>query len=155
MSQYKAGTWIGTVTDYGIPESTSAYPQVYVTFDVASDPTVSMTWFGSLKEGKAREITLKALLTLGFQGKDVDVLLDGPDSGAIPIGAQAKLVCEEQEWEGTPSVRIKWINSLSGGQGVKRADATTAKAALLKLNIKGDLARVKAENPNLVNDNPF
>lgn len=149
MSEYKAGTWMGKVTDYGIGETKSGDPNVFIVFDVEmGDAGVkSMTWRGSLKEGKAREITFKALLAVGFKGSDPATLLDGPDSGAIDLGRVARLVCEMDEYEGKPFCKISWVNNPEGGAGVKRADAATAKAKMLKMNLAGDMARVRAANP--------
>jgi hypothetical protein len=148
------GRYNGTVKDYGISETKAGDPQVFVAFDI--DGHGSLTWFGSLKEGKAQEITLKGLLAAGFTGKDVSELLDGPDGGAIPLGTEVSLVIENEEYpagSGTMNPRIRWVNKPGGG-GVQRADAATAKAKLAKLGLAGKLAQVKAQNPDLMRD-PF
>lgn len=157
MSNYKPGTWRGTVKDYGIGETQAGDPQVFVQFSVEfPDGAADMTWYGSLKEGKAREITLNALLNLGFKGKDVTDLLDGPDGAAIPLGIDALLVVEPNEYNGKTTMRINWVNRPGGGGAVKRADANTAKAKLLKLGLAGELARLKATTPpRQVDDVPF
>ena len=156
MAGYEVGRFPGKVTDYGIGETQAGDPQVFVTFDVEFSLGVqSMTWFGSLKEGKAREITLKALLALGMKG-GVEALLDGPDGAAIRVGIDASLVTSEHEYQGSTSVRIDWVNAPGGG-GVKRAEPTAAKAKLLKLNLNGDLAKLRQTEPTRVDngDVPF
>jgi hypothetical protein len=162
MSQYKAGTYVGHATDYGISETKGGSPQVFVTFemDMAGTPT-TMTWQGSLNGGAVPH-TLKALVVLGFLGKDVTDLLDGPDSGMLPLNKDVKLVVENQPYtkdgETTPTdfYKIAWVNSMQGGGGgVQRADASTAKAKLLKLGLAGTLAKVRLENPQPVDDTPF
>lgn len=155
---YKAGTWIGKVVDYGVTETKDGAPAVFVSFDVdmKDDGVNNMTWRGSLKEGKGREITLKALLALGFRGRDVSELIDGPDSNMIDVGREAKLVCENEEYEGKTYCKIKWVNSMTGGpSGVQRADPAQAKAKLLKLGLAGDLAKLRTTMPVDNSDVPF
>jgi hypothetical protein len=148
------GRYSAVVKDYGISETKAGDAQVFIAFDVAhGEGTTALTWFGSLKEGKAQEITLKGLLAAGFTGKDVTDLIDGPDGGAIPLGTEVSLVIENEEYEGANRARIRWVNKPGGG-GVQRADATTAKAKLAKLGLAGKLAQVKAQNPDLVRE-PF
>lgn len=146
----QAGRHSAVVKDYGISETQGGDPQVFIKFDVAGE---DITWFGSLKEGKAQEISLKALLAAGFTGKDISELLDGPDGGAIPLGIEVSLVIEDHEYNGKKSLRVQWVNKPGGG-GVQRADAATAKAKLAKLGLAGKLAQVKATNPDLMRD-PF
>lgn len=148
----KAGRWPGRVKDYGISETQAGDPQVFIQFAVdGPEGEETMTWFGSLKEGKAQEITLKAVLAAGFQGKDVTELVDGTDGGAIPLETEVSLVVEDDTYEGKTRQRIKWVNKPGSG-GVQRADATSAKAKLAKLGLAGKMAQVKAQNPDLVRD---
>jgi hypothetical protein len=150
----KDGRYSAVVKDYGISETQAGDPQVFIAFDVAhGEGTETLTWFGSLKEGKAQEITLKGLLAAGFTGKDVSELADGPDGGALPLGIEVSLVIENEEYEGKTRTRIRWVNKPGSG-GVQRADATTAKAKLAKLGLAGKIAQVKAQNPDLVRE-PF
>jgi hypothetical protein len=153
---YKSGDFIGVVKDYGIGETKAGDPQVVITFtvDFGDAGQHDMNWYGTLKEGKGRDITLKALLAVGFHG-EVAGLLD-PDGGAIAKGTQARLViAEEARQDGNGTVhRIKWVNSMSGGGGgIKRADPSAARAKLAKLNIEGDLAKLRAQTGQ--EDTPF
>lgn len=150
----KDGRYSAAVKDYGISETKAGAAQVFIAFDVTHDDgTSSLTWFGSLNEGKAQEITLKGLLSAGFTGKDVTDLIDGPDGGAIPLGTEVSVVIESEEYDGKTTPRIRWVNKPGGG-GVQRADASTAKAKLAKLGLAGKLAQVRAQNPDLVRE-PF
>lgn len=141
----QAGRFNGKVTDYGVSASSNDNPQVFVVFDVAfPDGEQSMTWYGSLNAGKAREITIKALLVLGFHSNSFDDLVDGKDSGAIVLGKEASLVIENEEYEGKSRWKIQWVNSLNSGP--KRIESGSAKAKLAALNLDGDLAKIKAQS---------
>lgn len=154
MSNAQKGTFKGLVTDYGIGETQGGDPQVFVAFDVDfPGGKQAMTWFGSLKGG-ALPITLKALLALGHTGKVAD-LLDGPnqDNPPIRLGIDANLVIDENEYNGKTTLRINWVN-MPGGSGVKRADAGAAKAALAKLGVNGELAKLRMTEPKR-EESPF
>jgi hypothetical protein len=158
---YQSGTFKGYVQDYGIGETKAGDPQVFIVFGVNfPDGEKNMTWYGSLKEGKGREITIKALLAVGFEGNDVTRLIDGTNQAApLPIapGAEASLVIEEEErQDGNGKIhKIKWVNRLGGGGNVKRADPVAAKAKLAALNISGDIAKARALQPSISNDPGF
>jgi hypothetical protein len=147
---YTNGTFKGRVTDYGIGETKGGEPKVVVSFEVEFPTgTANMKWDGHLNAGKAREITMKALVnTLGFRGRDIAELIDGPDSNAISTGREANLVIENEPYEGKDFYKIKWVNSLGGGMAIHRADAGSAKAKLAKLNMAGDLAKAIATAPD-------
>lgn len=154
MSIYQNGTFNGRVTDYGIGETKNGDPHVYVTFDVEFPGGVqAMTWKGWLHTEKSQPTTFKALQALGFNGKVSD-LLDGPDGKAIAVGVPAKLVVENEPFKGDDGAmrdyyKIQWVNSANGGGGstVQRADANTAKAALLKLGVDAAWMKHKQLNP--------
>ncbi len=143
----QTGTFPARVTDYGIGETQEGEPQVFLTFAVAF-PTgdETMTKYGSLKEGKGRDFTLKMLLAVGYAGSDLSDLLDGPDGGAGPvkIGAEAQVVCQEHTWKERTTIQIAFVNRPGAG-GAKRADPASARTKLAALNIRGDMARVRAE----------
>lgn len=140
-----AGRFNGKVTDYGVSASSNDNCQVFVVFDIAfPEGEHSMTWYGSLNAGKAREITIKSLLVLGFHSNSFDDLVDGKTSGAIEIGKEASLVIENEEYEGKNRWKIKWVNALNNGP--KRIESGSAKAKLAALGLDGDLARIKAQS---------
>lgn len=155
---YKAGTFPGTVTDYGITPTKEGLPSAFVKFDVhfSAEETRPMTWFGSFKGG-AFEHTLKALTILGCANPDD--LPKGIEGGSISIGTKVNLVIAEEPTEnGGTRHRVQWINKLGGGMEIKRMDSGTAAVQLKKLNLAGELARFKAANPNLApsqDDVPF
>ena len=155
MSGYKEGTFKGKVTDYGISETKKGDPQVEVKFDVQfEEGDKPMTWRGSFNGG-AKEITLKALLVLGLNGEPGD-LIDGPAGNALPLGREVNLVIANEPYEGKDFYKIQWVNKIGGGMEINRADAGAARAKLAKLNLGGELAKIRALNPDLVAaDVPF
>jgi len=111
--------------------SSQGNAQVGVEFQIldggrAGDETAigrSITWYGSFSE-KAREHTFKALRVCGWQGDDVDDLTT-IDSNEVQI-----VVAEDQDLEGNPTIRVRWINPIGGG-GIamkNRMDETSARA---------------------------
>lgn len=154
MANYQEGRWPGKLLDYGIGETKAGEPQVELLFDVAfSTGAAKMAWRGSLKSDKAQEITFKALQALGFNGR-INDLIDGPEGGALTLGAETSLVVENERWKDDKGqmrdgYKIRWVNAPGGGNGgqVKRADAATAKAKLLQLGVDGAWAKFKQLNP--------
>lgn len=74
----KAGQYQAKITDYGLVGNKAGDgASVFVTFTVENEGNI--TWYGSLKEGKAFEITYTNLLEMGFNGVDPTELSAGPD----------------------------------------------------------------------------
>lgn len=155
---YISGIWKGSVKDYGVSLTKAEKPQIFVVFDVEfidhenQTYTKPMTWYGSLNEGKAREITIKALVNLGFRGVDPSAMANGPESGPIDLGREAQLTVDEQEVvnEATGATRtvhkIAWVNAPGGGVGnIKRLDPQAAKAKMATMNLTASVSNVKKE----------
>lgn len=161
MPKYSEGTFEAKVVDYGIAETKAGDPAPFIYLEVAfPDGPAFITWRGSFKEGKAREIALKALLACGFRGTDPSVLIDGADSGAIPIGTPVSVVVEAEEYQGKTYHKVSWINAPNAGSiTLRRADPAAARAKLMKLNVAGDLAKLRetvgAQTPAGDEDTPF
>jgi hypothetical protein len=64
------GTYPAKVISHAISETRGGDPQAAVTFSFDANGPKTMTWYGSFKEGKAREITIKALLACGLKGNN-------------------------------------------------------------------------------------
>ena len=154
MQEIQTGIHVGKVKDYGMTETEGKPPSVFVTFDVEfNDVTVApfqkytkqLTWRGYLNEGKALEITLKALcLALNMRGMEITALADGPEGGPIDLGREAALDIQEQEYEGKTHKKIAWVNPVGFGAGVgKRITSAEAKAKLAARNLTGAVAAFK------------
>jgi hypothetical protein len=117
----KPGTYRATILNHAISETKGGDPQAAVTFSFEADgKSHTMTWFGSFKEGKAREITIKALLTCGLKGNN--------PAGELDIGKEVSIVVEDEVGQdGKTRTRIRWVNPIGGVKNVMPADAAKAK----------------------------
>ena len=133
----KAGDHIGHVIAWGVLEGKKA-PRVFAQMDVG------LSWFGSLAEGRAREITLEALVTMGFNGDDLSDLVKNPN--ALDKNKDLRLVVEhEPHYEtGVLQANIKWVNEVSGGFKTQMDEGSALKA-LGSMKVKGDLIKIRNE----------
>ena len=135
----KAGDHIGHVVAWGILEGKQA-PQVFAQMDIG------LSWFGSLKEGRAREITLESLVTMGFKGDDLMQLVRNPDS-ALDKTKDLRLVVEydaqNTDKNGDPRAVIRWVNEIGGFKN--QMDESNALKALSGMKVKGDLMKIRQE----------
>lgn len=124
-----AGSYIGSIEDYGISESKSKQPQAFIKFKVnkgEGEGFANLTWFGGLSEKVPKDkdnapahYTVKTLLDCGFSGQEVEDLAQGIASGVIPHGKEMALEIEDNEYEGVTRSRIKWVNVI-GARGPKK-----------------------------------
>jgi hypothetical protein len=104
----KPGTYKATVSAHAISETRTGDPQAAVTFDFEADGrSETMTWYGSFKEGKAREITIKSLLVCGLKGNN--------PAGPLEIGREVSIVIEDEKGQdGKTRSKVRWVNALGG-----------------------------------------
>lgn len=121
-------------TRIGISQTKKGNPQVACEF--TDDSGKVWTWYGSLNEGKAREITFNALKTLGFTG----VLSELLKGRGINFTDKVSLTIDDELSEDGSKVyrKVKWINSEN--RGAELLDEATAMSKLQGLGIEADLA---------------
>lgn len=145
MTQIEAGNYQAKIVDYGIGATKSGDPQVMVLFEFsdAEGQRHELTWFGTLKEGKGQEITLKALLTCGMVGNEVENLAEGVLSNVLDVDTPVQIVVEREagrDQSGSPTAqtypRIKWINRLGGTAFANKLTKHDAKFKMSALNLK-------------------
>lgn len=142
------GIYKAKISNYGITNTKAGDPQIAVLFDFENQEKVpcEMTWFGTLKEGKGRDITLKALLTMGMRGNDIEALAGGLDSNTLnPENPVNITIDEEPDQAGKYHMRVKWINSVGGAAFRDKLTKDEAKVKLGALNLKGAMALIRAE----------
>lgn len=120
------GQYPAKVLSHAITETKAGEPQATITLQLELDgKKASLVWFGSFKEGKAREITVKALLTCGLVGNN--------PGGALEIGKEVMITVDnETDQAGRVRTRIKWINPLSIVRNVIPKELAAAKLAVLE-----------------------
>ena len=112
-TEIKAGKYLGRILDYGIGVTKEGNPQAVIlfAFSDAMDNRHEMTWYGTLKEGRGREITIDALLVCGLRGNNLETLADGVQGHALDAGREVQLTIEYQkDQNGREHPRVKWIN---------------------------------------------
>ena len=156
----------GKLIDYGTSKNGQGNLQVFGQFQVElnnkndtplegpNSNVKNLIWYGHLSTEKGREVTVKALLVLGFQGEDLSEISKGPEGGALDMGRLVDMNVGEEADQSNPPVmrmRLKFINAPGGGVGnVERLDVSETKKLLGDLNMKAMLTSVRKENPNLV-----
>lgn len=131
-----AGKFTARVTDYSIGETKAGLPQIIVrlAYNDADGDSHAVNWYGSLKEGTARNITLAALKLLGKKDETpIDALCDGPAGGALEADLDVAISIEMQEYNGKWTPRVN-IGGTSGGGGKISRDAARAKLAEMGLS---------------------
>lgn len=147
MDKIQAGIYEANISEYGIGPTKSGDPQVMILFnynDLEGTPH-EITWFGSLKEGKAQEITMRTILYCGFNGSDPADLAEGVSSGLLDVATPVKITIEESEYQGKKSMKVAWVNRMGSQSMEKRISKSEAKIKLGALNLKGALAAMRQE----------
>jgi hypothetical protein len=135
----KAGYHDAKPTSWGILEGKKA-PQVFVKFDLG------VTWFGSFAEGRAREITLEALVVMGYQADELTALVNDPnalDKGktvSLKIGYDPLKVDKQGEMRPV----VEFVNEPGGGMKNALGEGDALKA-LMGLKVKGDLMKIRKD----------
>jgi len=135
----RAGRHVAHVESWGVRETKSGGHQVFVKFDLGP------MWFGSLNEGRAREITLEALVTMGFRGDDLSSLVK--DDACLDKYKTVAIVVSYKTVDGKdePQLNVDWVNEVDGGSVKGSLDEKSAIVALSGLKVKGDLAHIRKE----------
>lgn len=106
----EVGKHLALIVDYGLTESKAGNGSVFIKFMNAGGETI--TWYGSLKEGKASEITIAALLECGFSADDINGLSGGMGSNLLITDEQIDIeVRKEFDQNGVERLRVKYIGS--------------------------------------------
>ena len=120
---FKAGeSYQAKITDAGLMETKDGQAQPFMKFKCMSeDEQQEFTWFGSFKSQKATDIAIKALITAGFIGSDVDDL-----KGGLLMFKEAAIFCELEE-DDRQRLKVKWVNGAA--KVIKKYEGSTPKLA--------------------------
>lgn len=143
----KPGKYKANILDYGIGQTKSGDPQVMIQLNYQdSDQDVhEITWFGSLKEGKAQEITIETLLRCGMKGNDVAAVAGGIESDTLDVAPQYTIAITPHEYQGKTSMRVAWISNGGAGLAEKKISKQEAATKLGALNLKGAVAKMRSD----------
>jgi len=124
------------IINYGIATTKEGLPCVVINFKVkkGENDYVDMMWQGSLKEGRAQEITIDALITCGLRSGDLASLSrnTGLDKEKV-----VSVVIEKKEYNGRTFDEIKWINEVYEGKEMLAEKDAVQK--LSGLNLSGSI----------------
>lgn len=135
------GTYVAKIVSQAISETKAGDPQAVVTFSFDDNGPKTISWYGSFKEGKAAEITIKALLACGLKGNN--------PAGPLEIGKEVSIVIEEEEGQdGKIRARVRWVNSLGAVRNVIPPDAAKAKLAALEGAVMAARAKNGSSDPD-------
>jgi hypothetical protein len=121
----EAGTYLATVLSHAIGETQKGDPQAVITFaftDKAGPQKI--TYYGSFSE-KARQYTIKNLITCGLKGNN--------PAGDLEIGKQVEIVVEiETDDKDKNRAKVKFINDPGAARKVIAPDLAKAKLSALE-----------------------
>jgi len=106
------GKYSATVIEAGLGADKDGVAQPFMKFKATNgSETAEFYWTGSLKSEKSTELAIKALLTAGFGGDDIDDLKRGlmifmPKDIVIELEEQT-----DKDGNGTGKLKVKWVNA--------------------------------------------
>ena len=137
-TEIRPGKYHASVVDYGISATKNGQPMVNVKFQFGEH---SLIWYGSMNEGKALEITMKTLLTLGLSSaeKVADLAL-GAVAKVLDTDKQVEIDVQPDTYDGKTTLKIKWVNEIGFKNTMSKEEF---KAKLATMNIRGSFALAK------------
>lgn len=141
----QAGVYLATVLTHSINETKKGEPQVVIAFSFKDRiGPQKITYYGSFSE-KAAQYTIKNLITCGLKGSN--------PAGEIEIGKEVEIVVDlEKDDQGKDRAKVKFINKVGGSRPPMDKSLAIAKLS----SLEGMVAKLRAENPNLSDDEiPF
>lgn len=142
------GLYKAKVIGYALVETAKGLPSPAIKFElIVGEAKEHLTWYGSLNEGTARNITGKALLVCGFSGTDISKMAEGPSSGVLDMAKEVLLDVDiETDTNGKKRNRVQWINELGGAAFQKAMTKATAVQKCAGLNFGADIMRLRQEH---------
>jgi len=127
------------ILDYSIGESKNNNLYVKVLFQAVETNKV-YTWFGSLNEGTARNITMSALMKMGLNTPNLLVLNKGVTTGALDVKKTYELKIEmKPDQYGVLKERVTNIK-VEGEPDGSRLETNALKEKLMGTTIADELA---------------
>jgi hypothetical protein len=147
MNLIPEGTWLarGVMAELGFTSNEHEQVGVLVSFAPDQDVDVDgrqLTWYGQFTE-KSEPHTLKALRTFGWAGADL------ADLSGIDANEVEAVVVHEEDLQGEPRARIRFINPLGQGGVAMKSKMTEEQAKAFAERMRGRVlaAAAKAAQP--------
>lgn len=145
---------VGTIITAGLGQASTGTDQIAVLFEyVENGETKRINWYGYFSD-KAVEYANEALEAMGWNPAEHSwdyFLLNEKDPEKNPlVGKRAQLVLDDEEDLNTGEMRkkVKFVNSLGGGLGLKeRMDENSARAFSARMRAKMTGAAPAAPRP--------
>lgn len=168
------GKFKAMVLDYGVSESKSGNPQVYIKLNVEAEGSAkTLTWYGSFTGG-AKDITLKTLINAGLQPQHYGQLANlnkGVASSMLDITKVLEADVQEEPKQDGSGVRtvVQWLNDPTAAPQIKKIDEAKNLQFFGSMGFENDLVRLAGElgislnnggqatmgnNANMQNNNP-
>lgn len=136
-----AGQKFAKVTAHALGRAGTGNEQIAISFDVEGEG--SITWYGYFTDA-AYKTTERALIALGWNPEENNYAFDQLNETEILVGAEAMLVCEDDEdQEGRPVVRVRWVNSPNGGGVALKERLTAEEASSFAANLRKRIIATK------------
>lgn len=109
------GTYTATVIRHEFRESQRGTPSLWVLFRAATEAGEEEIGTNIWLTKGAMTMARKSLKAMGFDvdKESVQILDENP---VHLCGKQVRIECEEEEYKGQVSIKVKWINPLSAGK---------------------------------------
>lgn len=154
MDNIPDGRHLAKVIDYGLGKTATGKDQAWAKFKLDGDGA-EIYWYGTLSEGRGREITIDALLTMGFAGNDLTALEDGSGTNALDEKKSVIIVVEQDTYNGKTKPKVKWINSVDAPKTAKKPLDASDRARLKSLGSDIAARRKEMNIPVPEEDLPF
>lgn len=119
----KPGKYVARIVDYYVQMSKNEvpFPRIEFEVDLPDGITETVSWNGSFKEGKAREIAMETILICGFSGQNLTDFAKGPSSNLIPADHEVRITVDTESYldeknESKTVAKVQWVNPLHGGK---------------------------------------
>lgn len=149
MSEIADGTYRAQALQGALAKTKTGKEQVGVLFqlmDEEGNPTHTITWFGYFTE-KTLERTIESLRLCGWHGDDVSNLEGLTDN-------EVDLVIKQEEYEGTRTPRVRWVNARGSGGLALQSPLEPAEAKSFAQSLRGQILALGQGKPRKTNNKP-
>lgn len=143
------GKYTAKISDYAIITTSKGDPAIKIEFwvktELGNDEHVS--WQGSFKEGKAREITMKALLTCGLcSPANLADLAKRKEGHALDLGRDISITVKHDQVGDKTYANVEWINPVGGMAFMNTMAQGDFAAHISRMGLEGSFMAIAKEH---------